>query len=1741
MSIQINKRKIGKLSGEQLKEAYASQGILEQEEKDEAASHKKQRQLLRKQRAEATKTRARENTPSPRKTRANSSRTAKVKTVANPVAIATTINSDEPDPDYSEEESEAEIQEEEEEPASSTSIAPGSHGPLSAAPIPKREAPVRVQTTQEMPCTLEDKDLTVRALNEQKTKLQNIHNSMECEEFNRELFFSEAAQFKLTQILKSAAQYHNTLATDFPEGQPDDAWLKLPRKEFYRKAVEALRLMRPDTGNTLIGFARVENHVKEKAKWHQLSIIDNWDNLQVFSEMNTVMSNVYRKDNLRTDEGIEIAELRQIQQLLLDAISNEGWAQNKPRGKGPKLLGAEVVAEYKRSENALKERKWSEFETKIQALYTEKANNFQKMARFLTTVDWKQTKINEGKTAEKQQAKPSGATAKPADKSPNSSNGKHGHKKVQSTTPNASAGDTCNACGRPDDKGQNHNWESCKFRAHHPDHNPDKHIAWKDSDKGKAWNQRYKQFLPNALTLDKANPTGYKPVYKTRGECPLETLCMANNNGNNPACFNGHIINTHSNILYPVIILSDSGAIPSNYISHRLVNRLPPECFSKRETEHAQVQGGIADGHEAKCEEIIECMLCVHSNHNKKEIIFFQTHFRILEMNTYDVILGLEALTHSQNLQNTLAKSLKSVAHSIGSAPCTGGGGRSRFRLTEISEENFCKTHLPHAEKKEAHTISGGVSQFRQEVLMKLNDTNNHNNFEEDIGYYDNSTSSLDTIQDRVPSCIQGSPDFIAKQQTLCRRYITAFSRELNKEPAKIPPLEITVDEAKWNIAANRQPPRRQGMMRNREINAQVTKMLEAGVITPSRAPAYSQVLLVPKPDQKWRFCIDYRALNAVTQHLDRWPIPNIRQALDNLGTKKYSLFFKIDQTKGYYQAPMSANSKEATAFITPDGLFQWERVPMGPAGAASHFQRQMATKVLAGLIHITCESYLDDILGGGVDEEDYLNNLETILKRLNQFGITINPDKCQLGLSEIEYLGHTINREGTGFTPEKLRQVLDFPKPKTEGEVRSFLGLANFFREHVKNHSLLAKPLQDMITGGKLYKKSKQLNWAPETEAAFIALRTAVTNAPKLFFIAESDGQIVGEIHLYTDASDVGYGACLTQIINEKHVPIQFMSRTFTKEQKKWHAPEREAYGTVASVIAFTYLLRDIFFHLHTDHKNFIYLKEPKSDKVFRWKLKLQEFSFKIYHIEGTKNHVADYMSRNSHAPEDEYTSPTTAVNLFANLQELHLMSQEESDEQLMVRYEFESIPDDAYNQIERVHNEIAGHHGVQNTFNKLHEAGVSWKYMRQHIQRFIEECDTCQKMNTTVHPINTHPYTTGGNYPFETLAFDFIGPFTEDIHGNTHAGALIDTFSRFLNLIPTKSTSAEDGANVLLQHTALFGMPKFLQTDGGSEFANKIIAQFTKLVGAEHIQTLAYAHQEQGIVERSNKETQRWIRDLIYNRKQVKSTWSQMLPFATRIHNATVIKSIGYSPARIIYGDSINLNRNIFIPNKERQTENIVEYMSNKLATQDEAISLAAKLSKEHNIQHITENPVIQTEFTAGSYVLVAWPITRMNNQGRPSKFDTMFRGPYQVQSNKGRSYILKDLVLNKNTAPKDIHQLRPFHFDPRRTNPLQVALKDYKDLWVVERIQNHKGSWKTKSHMTFLVKWVGWETPTWQPWKDVRDCKEFHDYLEAKGKSDLRPKRFTVTEPQPDNELINRIQEITNDPWLNQILTK
>ena len=305
---------------------------------------------------------------------------------------------------------------------------------------------------------------------------------------------------------------------------------------------------------------------------------------------------------------------------------------------------------------------------------------------------------------------------------------------------------------------------------------------------------------------------------------------------------------------------------------------------------------------------------------------------------------------------------------------------------------------------------------------------------------------------------IHGSPEFQAKVKALNKKY-DVFSTSVRSEPADVTPMEVKVDLEAWRRPANAGPPRKQSLLKEKAILGQITPLLDSKVIQPSMQPFYSQVHMVPKvtsPTEPgdFRFCVDLRGLNNCTENT-AWPLPNIPALLTRIGQQKPKLFAKLDLTSGYHQFPLHENSWKYFAFVCFLGIYEWLRCVMGGKGVGAHFQRTMAMEVLVGLIYIILELYLDDIIVFADSEDQFLERLETVYVRLKSKRITLNPKKCEFGLSEVEFVGHTINDTGISFSKEKLHGVVTFRHMTTQKELRSFLGLGNYFRDHVLNYSI--------------------------------------------------------------------------------------------------------------------------------------------------------------------------------------------------------------------------------------------------------------------------------------------------------------------------------------------------------------------------------------------------------------------------------------------------------------------------------------------------------------------------------------------------------------------------------------------------------------------------------------------------------------------------------------------------------------
>ena len=311
-----------------------------------------------------------------------------------------------------------------------------------------------------------------------------------------------------------------------------------------------------------------------------------------------------------------------------------------------------------------------------------------------------------------------------------------------------------------------------------------------------------------------------------------------------------------------------------------------------------------------------------------------------------------------------------------------------------------------------------------------------------------------------------------------------------------------------------RQPYRRQNPAVRREEMAQVQQMLSSNVIRPSNSPWASPVVIVRKKDGSLRFCVDFRQLNAATVK-DAHPLPRIDDLLDALHGAKW--FSTLDLKSGYWQVPITEQDKAKTAFRTSSGqLFEFNQVPFGLGNAPATFSRLM-DRVLAGLHWETCLFYLDDIIVFSSTWEEHLARLREVFERLRHAKLKLGAAKCTFAAKEVSYLGHRVTEEGLLPDPSLLAAIRDIPPPTTATEVRSFLGLAGYYRRYVKGFAAIAAPLH------ALTRKDAVFHWSEDCQAAFDQLKTRLTKSPITAFPDFSQ-----EFRLYTDASTASSAALL-------------------------------------------------------------------------------------------------------------------------------------------------------------------------------------------------------------------------------------------------------------------------------------------------------------------------------------------------------------------------------------------------------------------------------------------------------------------------------------------------------------------------------------------------------------------------------------------------------------------------------------
>lgn len=750
---------------------------------------------------------------------------------------------------------------------------------------------------------------------------------------------------------------------------------------------------------------------------------------------------------------------------------------------------------------------------------------------------------------------------------------------------------------------------------------------------------------------------------------------------------------------------------------------------------------------------------------------------------------------------------------------------------------------------------------------------------------------------------------------------------------ARVRPMKIdTGDAAPVSV-----PPRRIHIAKREPLYKEINRLLELGCIEPTISPWGSPAHLILKSDGKeWRFCVDYRRLNAVTKH-DSFPMPRVDEMLDLLGGHSY--FSVLDAASGYHQIPLEEESGQKATVVTPENAYKWNVVSFGLTGAPAHFQRVMS-EVLTGQLnkHVMC--YIDDIIVFSKTWEEHLLHLQEVLEALRRVNLRVKRRKCQIGMKEVSYLGHIVNGDGVKMNEELIKDIVRCEEPRNVKELQCFLGLSGYYRRFVKDYAMIARPLHDLL------KKGAQWKFNEEERDAFERLKLSLISQPTLAHPNFKKPWMVN-----VDASGVGYGASLLQK-NDEDIPqpIGFFSRAFSASQRKWSATEREAYAVVEALRHwYPYLVRENV-TVYTDHQPLVSIfksGECTDDMIARWIRKVQNLRLTVQYKPGGKHLDADALSRPPIVKVNRATVefiPNTSILMEIDGQRHTLKEWQRKDEWCSRILEAKvgngatsseiqgyikkiSISNDilmyqkALNEPKRVvvpkvmrriilqefHDSLmsGGHLGLKKVYGKICRR-FWWPRCKRDVAEYIKECPECALVRDRRSPKALIRPLEPVTKLFERVGIDMIGKLPKTVSGNEYALVLVDHYTHWPEVFPVKDQTASTVANIIVNEIfPRYGFPKSLVSDQGTNFMSELSTELYNIMNTKKLTTTAYHPQTNGMVERFNGTLKRMLeRYARYNPER----WDEFIPYLLFAYRSAPHSSTKISPFELMYGTQPN-----------------------------------------------------------------------------------------------------------------------------------------------------------------------------------------------------------------------------------------
>lgn len=737
-------------------------------------------------------------------------------------------------------------------------------------------------------------------------------------------------------------------------------------------------------------------------------------------------------------------------------------------------------------------------------------------------------------------------------------------------------------------------------------------------------------------------------------------------------------------------------------------------------------------------------------------------------------------------------------------------------------------------------------------------------------------------------------------------------------------------------------------------IEAELIRLEKLGVIEPIPTSEWGTPLVpVLKEDGSIRLCVDYSVtLNKYLVN-NNHPIPRLDEIINALeGGQEFT---KLDMEMAYNQMVFNFESSLLAAWSTTMGIFRALRLSFGLKTAMADFQCEMdkLTQRLPGVF-----VFVDDIIVTGRTRQEHLENLRRLLQVLLDAGLKLKRSKCAFFQKSVEFLGHVISKDGITKTEKRVEAVLHASEPTNTTEVRAFAGMVNYYGRFLKHIAQTMSPIYNLL------RKDVKFTWNAECQAAFEQVKgdiaTKVTLAhynPKLPIILE------------TDACEKGISGVLIHVFPTEERPVVFFSRTLTPAEENYPVIQKEALAIVESTKKFYQYLIGRRFKLRTDHKPLTAIfGESKGIPVIaaarmqRWAYHLSAYDFSIEHVPGSRNIVADALSRlPRRVPAAQVSEKTFIDFLFDTGIKLNqsLVRKETAVDNILSKVfqrimasNAESLKGDEFKPYVQRFSELSIESGIivwgfrvvipqklrEAVLKSLHVSHLGivkcksmarsivwWPGIDNDIERFIKGCEACQALRPSPPKAELISWQNTGK-PWSRIHIDYAGPYR-----NLYFFIITDSFSKWVEVIKTKTITTEFTVRALSEVFARFGLPETIVSDAGTQFTAALFQNFAKVNGIKSI-VVAPAHPaSNGAAENSVKTFKKCLKATLMSAEaESKSTnidqilQQFLFDYRTAVHSVTK-----ETPARLMFNRNIRNRFDLLRPNV---SENIDKGLANQ-----------------------------------------------------------------------------------------------------------------------------------------------------------------------------------------------------------------